>query len=98
MPKPSMPGIITSTIRASGRKLRALSSPSAPLAAVSTSKPWNRRLTDSSSTIIGSSSTTRILASGSTEREAVEGAPAVVMPTYSAAWLEGRWRNPGSFL
>src|SRR5690625_740393 len=64
-PNPSMPGIITSRITASGRTSRARSSAAAPLTAVCTSKPWNFRLTESNSTMFSSSSTTRIRASGS---------------------------------
>ncbi len=63
-PKPSMPGIMTSRMIASGRTSRALSRAAAPLDAVCTSKPWNFKLTDRSSTMLASSSTTRTRASG----------------------------------
>ncbi|RWA16340.1 hypothetical protein MELE44368_06935 [Mycolicibacterium elephantis DSM 44368] len=59
-----MPGIITSRMIASGRTSRARSSAAGPLEAVWTSNPWNFRLTETSSTMLVSSSTTRTLASG----------------------------------
>ena len=56
-------GIITSSRTRSGLDAATARSASAPLAAVTTSKPANRRDPDNSSKIVGSSSTTRIRAS-----------------------------------
>ena len=63
-PKPSSPGIITSSTSRSGRKESASASACWPSAAVATSKPAYRRLADSSSRMLGSSSTTSSRASG----------------------------------
>src|SRR3954447_21847517 len=62
--KPSMSGIITSRTIRSGRKRRASVTAARPLVAVDTSNPAYRRLTESSSTMFGSSSTTSSLSSG----------------------------------
>src|SRR3712207_7059083 len=48
-PKPSRPGIITSSTSRSGRNVDASASACWPSAAVATSKPAKRRLADSSS-------------------------------------------------
>ena len=61
--KPSPSGSITSSRIRSGREAAATRSASAPLAAVSTAKPANRSDPDSSSRIVGSSSTTSSRAS-----------------------------------
>ena len=92
-PKPSMPGIITSRITASGRTSRALSSAAGPLEAVWTSKPWNFRLTERSSTILVSSSTTRTRASGTFSGSA---AMAIVRmsPNFLAMKLQGGCQLP----
>ena len=79
-PKPSIPGIITSRITASGLTSRAKSSAADPFFAVCTSKPWNFRLTDRSSTMLSSSSTTSTRASGLVS-VAAPGADAMVLMT-----------------
>ncbi len=61
--KPSQSGIITSSRMRSGLAAAAARSASAPLTAVSTSKPANRSVPASSSRIVGSSSTTSSRAS-----------------------------------
>ena len=57
--KPSMSGSITSSTIRSGRKEATAASASAPVPADSTVKPWKRRAIEITSTMLGSSSTTR---------------------------------------
>src|SRR5205085_331425 len=58
---PLMRGIITSRITRSGDSLSARSSPATPSAAVTTSYPSNSKLSRRPATMLGSSSTMRIL-------------------------------------
>ena len=74
---------MTSRITASGRISRALSNASVPLEAVCTSKPWNFRLTESSSTILVSSSTTSTRASGMLSVDSEIAAMAMTPPSSS---------------
>ena len=57
--KPSMSGSITSSTIRSGRNAATAASASAPVPADSTAKPWKRRAIEMTSTMFGSSSTTR---------------------------------------
>ena len=73
--KPSMSGSMTSSTIRSGRKAATWASASAPVPAASTVKPWKRRAIEMTSTMFGSSSTTRTrllsLIAASIGREAV---------------------------
>src|SRR4051812_24897241 len=79
--KPSMSGSITSSTSRWGRNEAILASASAPVPAVSTPNPWKRRAMATTSTMLGSSSTTRTRCFGCavvSATSSILAAPAVV--------------------